>query len=202
MTVTLAPVMSATPVPEWFFPPEGRAWTVDDLDKLPPEAPGRLEIIDGALIVMSPQNVFHSCVIDVMTHSLRAQAPDELMVMREWTVALPNGDAPEPDVLVFDQNSYQGEDQTRIDAEHVKLAVEVVSPDSRKRDLFRKPQLYAAAGIDHYWVVDRKAGTTIVRIYERDPIGGYQMAGEHRDQVICTEPFPIELDLSTKALGL
>lgn len=122
--------------------------------------------------------------------------------MRQWTVALPNGDGPEPDVVVFNRNGYEGPEQTRIGAEHVRLVVEVVSPDSRKRDLFRKSALYAEAGIDHYWIVDDDDGTTVVRTYHADPIGGYQPTGEYRDRLTCALPFPIELELSLKALGL
>lgn len=201
MSATLVREMSAAPVPEWFYPPEGRAWTVDDLDNLPPDAPRRLEIIDGALVVMSPQSAFHTLALDVITFGLREQAPDQLIVIREWTVALPNGDGPEPDVLVADRSAIENLDQTRVAAEHVHLAVEVVSPDSRKRDLVRKPQLYAEAGIEHYWTVDREVNTTVVLTYQLDPTVGYRLTGEHSDHVSCTTPFPVELDLSTKALG-
>lgn len=202
MNAMPASEMDEPPVPKWLYPPEGRAWTVDDLDNLPPEAPRRLEIIDGALVIVSPQTMFHSLVIDAITHGLRAQAPEELMVMREWTVALPDGDAPEPDVVVFDRNDDHDLDETRVDVEHVRMAVEVVSPDSRKRDLFRKPLLYADAGIEHYWIVDREDNTTVVRTYHGDPRGGYQPVGEYRDRVVCSLPFEIELDLSLKALDI
>lgn len=47
------PTLSAEPLPDWFMPPPG-GWTADDLDRLPPEAPQHIELIDGALIVVSP----------------------------------------------------------------------------------------------------------------------------------------------------
>jgi hypothetical protein len=92
VTVTLVPEMSAESLPEWLFPPEGRAWTVDDLDNLPPEAPRHVEIIDGALIVMAPIRAFHSRATYTLMHDLKAQAPEGFKVMAEWAVALPNKD--------------------------------------------------------------------------------------------------------------
>lgn len=61
----------------------------------------------------------------------------------------------------------------------------------------------AEAGIQHYWIVDRIDGTTTtIQAHRLGPDGGYQLTGEHSDQVTCEEPFSIELDLSTKALDL
>lgn len=202
MTITLVPEMSPASVPEWFYPPEGREWTVDDLDNLPPEAPRHVEIIDGALIVMAPFRHFHTEAIHALFHGLKGQAPDSFKVASDWAMALPNGDGPVPDVLVVDRQAYHGRNQTRVEAKDVILAVEVVSPDSRKRDLVRKPQLYAEAGIRHYWIVDDSDPTTTIQTYRLGPDGTYKLTGEHQDQLIGNEPFPIDLDLSAKALDL
>jgi Uma2 family endonuclease len=194
--------VSADPLPDWYYGPEGRGWTVDDLDRLPPEAPRRLEIIDGGLVAMSPQSMFHLLAITEIENGLRSQAPDNLIVAREWTVALPDGDGPEPDVVVFNQGAYRSEAQTRVEAKHVRLVVEVVSPSSRKRDLVRKPQLYADAGIEHYWIVERKDASTVVREHQFRSSGGYALVSTQHDQFATVPPFPVELDLSPKALDL
>ncbi len=45
-------------LPAWMYPPNGTHWTADDMDRLPPEAPRHVELIDDALIFrMSPQRV-------------------------------------------------------------------------------------------------------------------------------------------------
>jgi len=48
------------------------------------------------------------------------------------------------------------ESRGRIDITHVRLGIvgEVISPDSRARDLMEKLNEYEQAGIPHYWIVD------------------------------------------------
>lgn len=45
--------MTAEPLPDWFMPTPG-GWTADDMDNLPPGEP-RMELIDGALVLLSPR---------------------------------------------------------------------------------------------------------------------------------------------------
>ncbi|WP_421915005.1 hypothetical protein [Nonomuraea polychroma] len=45
----------STTLPTWFYPGPPGGWTADMLDHLPPEAPRHIELIDGSLIVRSPQ---------------------------------------------------------------------------------------------------------------------------------------------------
>jgi hypothetical protein len=54
--------VTAESLPEWFYPPRPGGWTADDLDRLPPSSP-RFELIDGALVMRSPQTSFHSRVM-------------------------------------------------------------------------------------------------------------------------------------------
>ena len=44
------------------------------------------------------------------------------------------------------------------------IVVEMISPNSRNRDLVRKRQLYAEAGVPEYWIVDQRNDT--VRMLE------------------------------------
>jgi len=78
------------------------------------------------------------------------------------------------------------------------LAIEVVSPDSEIRDRERKPQLYARAGIGHFWrVEDDASGNAIVYIYELDPASNaYALTGIFHDRVKVNVPFDINLDLT------
>jgi hypothetical protein len=43
-----------TSLPEWLYPGPDGGWTADDLDALPPDAPRRIELIDGALVLLLP----------------------------------------------------------------------------------------------------------------------------------------------------
>ncbi|REE99288.1 putative restriction endonuclease [Thermomonospora umbrina] len=74
------------------------------------------------------------------------------------------------------------------------LAVEVVSPASRDRDLGAKKDMYERFGVPHYWVVDPTGAELWMHVYELAD-GGYAeqakiTVGEaHR----VTAPFPLEL---------
>jgi Uma2 family endonuclease len=64
-----------------------------------------------------------------------------------------------PDVVVYrcvpkDRRGKWGDKPTAAD---VDIAVEIVSPGTKTEDLYTKRQLYAKAGIPHYWIV-RMAG--------------------------------------------
>ncbi|MFC9972885.1 Uma2 family endonuclease [Spirillospora sp. NPDC127200] len=204
--------MSAKPVPEylpeppakqergrdapcWPIPPEG-GFTAEDLDRLP-QLPAHTELIDGALVFVSPQSVFHSLTMDLLVPALRYFAPENLRVRREITVTLAPRQRPEPDVMVVRAEAAAGVKQTSFRPEDVVLAVEVVSPDSVEHDRERKPQLYAKAGIRHFWRVENMDGRPAVFVYELDPATAqYGLAGVHRDRLKLTVPFDIDIDLT------
>ncbi|MFH8464341.1 Uma2 family endonuclease [Streptomyces sp. NPDC017991] len=180
------------PVP----PPEG--WTADDLDRIP-DLPPHTQLIDGSLVYRSPQTRFHLRCIRLLEHGLLSRAPDHLDVYREFTVVLDRRNRPEPDVLVASAEAYTGLDQTWLGAEHVLLAAEVVSPDSRERDREVKPRKFAEAGVPHFWRVekDEEKGLPVVYVYELDPATkSYGLTGIFHDRLKTTAPFDIEIDLT------
>lgn len=180
---------TADPLPDWLRPPP-RGFTADDLDRLP-----HTELIDGSLAFVSPQSAFHLLAMDLLETGLRRCVPDTVRVRREMTVTLDNRQRPEPDVLVI--NAAGNLDQTTYQAKDVVLTVEVVSPDSERRDRERKPQLYAQAGIRHFWRVENVAGRAAVYVYELDPAThAYALTGIHHDRLALTVPFDIDIDLT------
>ncbi|MFH8615195.1 Uma2 family endonuclease [Streptomyces sp. NPDC017979] len=204
--------MTAEPIPETTVPTEltgatgsGVRWpmppldgyTVDDLFTLP-DLPPHTQLMDGSLVFVSPQRDFHGVVIDLLVAGLRASAPSQLKVRREMTVVLDKRNGPEPDVCVVRAGA-TGPDVTHFEAEEVLLAVEVVSPESKARDTDTKPHKYAAAGIPHFWLVDR-SGTgmrPVVRVYELDPLAKtYVLRGIHHDELKVDGPFGAVIDLT------
>ena len=89
-------------------------------------------------------------------------------------------------------------DETGYGAADVVLAVEVVSPESEGRDRERKPQLYAEAGIPHFWLVEKGTGRRpVVHVYELDKVtDSYVPTGIHHDRLKLTVPFDIDIDLT------
>ncbi len=132
------------PGPRWPIPPAG-GWTADDLDKLP-NLPPHTELIDGSLIFVSPQSIFHERAVDLFKWQLRSAAPADFEIFREFTIDIDAHNRPEPDVVVVRTDVVDDLEQTRFPAGAVELAIEVVSPDSVGRDRETKPLKYARAG--------------------------------------------------------
>ncbi|WP_218001003.1 Uma2 family endonuclease [Nocardia aobensis] len=193
MTADAMP-MGDRPSPGWPIPPP-EGYVAADLDRLP-DLPPHTELIDGSLVFVSPQKLFHMCVVDFLRGELKRRAPKHLVVLREMTVTLGSRQRPEPDVMVVDAAASTNLEETAYKPSDVTLVVEVVSPDSVERDRKRKPQLYAEAGIPHFWRVENADGRAVVYVYELDPATGkYTPTGIHHDRLHVTVPFDIDLDL-------
>jgi Uma2 family endonuclease len=189
--------MSAQPLPDWFYPPAD-GWKAEDLDHLPPEAPRRLELIDGALIVMSPQTRFHMEVIYHLTHVLRSIAPKDVSVVSEMTVTLGDRTRPEPDIMVLREEASDDLSRTAYKPDEVAIAIEVVSPDSEERDRRTKPERYAEAGIPHFWRIENEKNEPVVHVYERDETtSSYVPTAIARGELSLSVPFPIKVELRT-----
>jgi Uma2 family endonuclease len=190
--------MTAEPLPAWAFPPPG-GFTADDLDRIP-DLPPHTELIDGSLVFVSPQKSFHALAISLLENGLRRQTPEDLRVRREMTITLDRSNRPEPDLIIVHARAVPpaDHDETNYPAVEVVLAVEVVSPESVSRDRERKPQLYARAGIQHFWLVEKsRGGRPTIHVYELDPVlGQYAITGIHHDRLKLAVPFTIDIDLT------
>lgn len=189
--------MTAEPLPAWAFPPPG-GFTADDLDRIP-DLPPHTELIDGSLVFVSPQKYFHMTVLYLLEHALRTLAPKSMRVCREMNVTLGQDNCPEPDLSVVHAGAARiGPNRTRFDAADVMLAVEVVSPESRTRDRKRKPQLYAEAGIPHFWLVEQGEGDRpVVQVFELNTVTRtYVPTGIYHDRLKLAVPFTIDIDLT------
>ncbi|WP_327111308.1 Uma2 family endonuclease [Nocardia sp. NBC_01730] len=187
--------MTVEPFPQWLRPPQG-GFVAEDLDRLP-DLPPHTELIDGSLVLVSPQAKFHMLVITLLDSLLRRLAPAHLRVRREMSVTLGPDQRPEPDIVVIHAERDGGPELTTYQADDVMLAVEVVSAESRTRDRERKPQLYARAGIAHFWRVENVDGRPVVYVYELDPATkAYALTGIHHDRLRLTVPFDIDIDLT------
>lgn len=187
-----------TALPDWMRPPRAEGWFAEDLDRLP-EAPRHTELIDGALaFTLSPQRWWHGHLVTMLTVALMEQAPADVRVGREMTIKLDQRNRPEPNLLVttadFDGN------RTWSAPDEVRLAVEVVSPESAHRDRTVKLHKYAEAGIPHYWRIEDEDGAPIVHVYELDePTATYVPVGIFRGSLNRPVPFEINLDLEKLA---
>ncbi|MEV4752416.1 Uma2 family endonuclease [Streptosporangium sp. NPDC049248] len=187
--------MTESSLPDWAFPPP-EGFVAEDLDRIP-QLPAHTELIDGSLVFVSSQASFHTRAADLLVPALRRAAPADLRARREMSVVLGKQQRPEPDVSVIRASAEHSPEQTYYRAEDVVLAVEVISPDSERRDRDRKPTLYAEAGIAHFWLVENQSGRPAVYVYELDPVArSYVLTGIHHDRLKISAPFDIDIDLT------
>ncbi|GIH75038.1 Uma2 family endonuclease [Planobispora longispora] len=182
-------------VPDWLIPPE-RGFTAGDLDRLR-GLPPHTELIDGTLVFVSPQTRFHTRMLSLLERALSTAAPAHMRVEREMTVKLGPRQRPEPDVVVLHAHAATDPMCTFYEAADVLLAVEVVSEESAERDRKRKPQLYAEAGIPHFWRVEYENDCPAVYVHELDQADGvYRLTGTHRERLTLSLPFEVDIDLT------
>lgn len=130
--------------------PRGGDWTVDDLAGLPDDGL-QYELADGMLLVTPAPRMRHQRVLGNLSEVMRAAAPAHVEVFFAPVDYRPNGRTSlQPDLLVVRREDVG---ELNITAP-LLLAVEVLSPSTRSKDLLLKRGLYEQAGVSSYWVVD------------------------------------------------
>ncbi len=164
--------------------------------------PGYSELVEGRLL-MSPSPVpLHNIACSRMWASLDRQLPAPFAVVQDIDVDLelvpPDepGSVRRPDVVVVRAEALDRveRDGGVIRAAEVVVAVEVVSPGSRRVDLVAKRHEYAEAGIPHYWIVDLSRPVTLVPCHLAGEFG-YADDGAVTGTFTATTPFPVTIDL-------
>jgi Uma2 family endonuclease len=109
-----------------------------------------VELLDGLLIVMTPQNPPHARAIQRLNQAFTRALPDEFAVLPQLPLTLSDDSEPGPDLAVV-----RAEDARSTEHHpHTALLVVEVAADSLARDRGAKAALYARAGIPEYWVVN------------------------------------------------
>lgn len=173
-------------------------WTWDEVLKMAEvglfeRADGwRVELIDGELIDVAPQTLPHRRLKRWLTRALIESLPGDLWHVMPDAPMLPQGDSgPEPDLYVY---SATVPDEALTGAD-VALVIEI-SVTSLDLDLQRKRALYAALGVQEYWVFDVLGREVVVH---RDLRGGDYASAERRDssQMLTASALPeMRIDLS------
>ena len=105
-----------------------------------------VELLGGVLVEMSPQGDAHARAITRLTRWFVPRLPDPWVLRVQLPLAATEDSEPEPDLAVVVEPP-SGHPSTAA------LAIEVAD-SSQRTDLLHKPNLYAAADVDQYWVVD------------------------------------------------
>jgi Uma2 family endonuclease len=172
--------------------PRWRDWTWGDLQEIPDDG-HRYEIVDGSLHVSPSPSRPHQVAASRLVRLLADAAPHDVEVVETVDVEMGNN-VFEPDVVVLPAPvAYTSEGPLKPG--QVLLAVEVVSPSSRRMDRMVKPSVLAEAGVPAYWRVELEESPGPVVVVHELADGVYRESRTVRagESVVVDVPFPVEL---------
>jgi Uma2 family endonuclease len=129
----------------------------------------RVELLEGVIYEMSPLHLPHARAQFVLTKALDAKldGTPELAVVGSVSVRLSEHSVPDPDIVVYRRTAATG----FVPLADAQIAIEI-SVSTLNFDLGHKRDLYAAAGLPEYWVVDVTAKT--IHQHAAPAAGAYQ----------------------------
>lgn len=166
-------------------------FTVADYDALPDDDQ-RHELINGWIVVSSPTPV-HNRVAFKLMNAIEEVLPLGYAVNGDIDISMADRrQCLRPDAVITTQQWAEG--WLRTPASAILLAVEVLSPGSKRTDRETKPRIYAAAGVQTYWLVET----------EPFAVTEFQLAGRWYqevqrvtgDEIVVSQPFDLTVDLS------
>lgn len=133
--------------------PQQRLWTVDEYHRAAEagvfDPDERLELIDGEILRMSPQNGPHATAVGLAQDLLPGAFGPGFIVRVQVPLSLDADSEPEPDIAVVkgSRRDFAGRHPRRA-----ALVLEI-SESSAAHDVRRKANLYARHSIPEYWVL-------------------------------------------------
>lgn len=124
----------------------------------------RVELLNGSIVSMSPQNSQHATAVTLCRRVLEAACGDDYFVRTQAPLALGPHSEPEPDLALIAGTASDFWDEHPSRA---ALVVEVADT-SLEKDREHKRRLYAEHGIAEYWILNLEA--LQVEVY-RSPSG-------------------------------
>ncbi|WP_246070276.1 Uma2 family endonuclease [Humibacillus xanthopallidus] len=168
--------------------PRSRPLTRADLASMPDDG-HRYELIDGVLIVTPAPGFQHQNVLAELNDRLRAACPRELVVLfAPFAVALADDTELQPDLIVARRVDFTARELPVAPL----LAVEVLSPSTRRVDLTLKRDRLEEAGCGAYWCVDPTALTLVAwELHDGRFVEVASVAGD--DVFEASRPFPVTI---------
>ena len=173
--------------------PEGKKqgqYTIEDRNALPEDHPS--ELIDGVIYNMASPALRHQSISGAIYRQLwnyvDSQGGDCIPFIAPTDVRLDRDERTMvvPDVFVICQPDDDRMDNDKYINGAPDLIIEVLSPSTRRKDMFTKLHKYEAAGVREYWIVDPNKEKVIVYIFGEEsdvslygfdsevPVGIYQ----------------------------
>ena len=130
----------------------------------------RVELIAGQIVQKMPKGPRHSALCKRIEKLIEPLLGDDVLVRLQDPIQLDLYSEPEPDIAVVPPNNSFYEDHHPTPNE-IYLIVEIAD-STIERDLQLKADLYAAAGIIDYWVVNVQAQQ--LHVFRQPQVDGYQ----------------------------
>ena len=162
------------------------SWTDDE----------RWEVIDGHPYRMSAPTTEHQILCTDLCFLLMTHFRGKTcrVIASPLDVKLSDYDVVQPDLVVIC-------DRAQITKGHIEgpptLAVEILSPSSVRHDKVRKARLYAAAGVQEYWIL--QPYPAMVEVLSLDG-PGFRLHGAYTDQEVLTSAVFPELTINLSEL--
>ena len=164
-------------------------WTLDDYHRMIEAgilSDRPVELLNGEIVTMPPEGPEHAFLGHSGGKYLERLLHERAEVRQGRPITLPNQSEPEPDLAIVKPLGVVYRDRHPY-AEDIFWVVEF-SRTSLAKDLDAKRQIYAAASIPEYWVVNLKAQAVVVF---RDPAAGdYQSQQTFSDGSVQLVAFP------------
>lgn len=159
------------------------------------------ELIAGQIVARGRIGHWHKATRATLLAGLELARRAPYTVVADRRLLVDEFHAPRPDIVVVDESRLAAAgvpEYLPVDA--VALAVEIVSTTTVSDEWFRKPRLYAAAGVAHFWRVERgEDDHPIVYQYWLDNESGEYVpapADIHTETLRTAVPYPVDIDMS------
>lgn len=149
-------------------------YSMEDIDNLPDGQ--RAELMDGQMYMMATPSTKHQRLSGYLYHEIydyiRRKRGDCEPFAAPFAVYLYADDSTylEPDISVVCDRGKLTEKGCNGAPDWV---IEIVSPDSRTMDYYRKLMKYSSAGVREYWIVDQDKNRVMVYNFEHDTLEEY-----------------------------
>ncbi|MFF0608482.1 Uma2 family endonuclease [Nocardia tengchongensis] len=155
----------------------------------------RFELEDGVAVMMASATRWQNRVRRHLAIAMEQACPRELSVEMEQAIEISEDFAPVPDILVIDVAAALP-DANVYPRSTVHLAVEIVSPGTRRKDRMIRPMDYARAGIPYFWRIESEDFEPVIYTFQLDETTGqYSPTDVHRKLLRTTQPFAMEIQL-------
>ncbi|HYQ17569.1 MAG TPA: Uma2 family endonuclease [Polyangiaceae bacterium] len=150
----------------------------------------RIELLEGVIVTMSPNNPEHASPVQLLNELLLPALLGRAVVRIQLPLNAVRESEPEPDVVIAPLGDYR-----RAHPDRAHCVIEVAN-SSVGKDRNVKAPLYAASGFHEYWLVN--VPEQVVEVFREPSPEGYRQATRHGiSETISLQDFPdVQLEIA------